>query len=56
MFLHMPVSMPWCPRDRSGLDVRERVRQKAEALGAAGARWLARLPEVIGELESIGRS
>jgi streptomycin 6-kinase len=34
------------------LDVPREVRQKAEWLGAGGARWLARLPEVIGELES----
>jgi streptomycin 6-kinase len=33
------------------LDVPREVRQKAEWLGADGARWLARLPDVIGELE-----
>jgi streptomycin 6-kinase len=34
------------------VDVPPEVRQKAESLGAAGARWLARLPDMIGELES----
>jgi streptomycin 6-kinase len=34
------------------LDIPREVRQKAESLGTCGARWLARLPDVIGELES----
>jgi streptomycin 6-kinase len=34
------------------LDVPREVTQKAQALGAAGTRWLTRLPDVIGELET----